>query len=201
MLALGAVPVLVQAAGERTITAEDPSPHFAGPPPFALLTDVRVAQHEGFDRIVFEFRGTLPEHQVRFIQPPATGCASGLPIEVSGAVLLELRFQPAAGFDTEQGVPSYTGPTEIVANLPTLVEAQRTCDFEAVLTWVLGLDQVVTPRVFELTDPFRVVVDLPHQPGALPRTGDIGFPREAALLVGAIIGLSGLFIHRRYAYR
>ena len=32
----------------------------------ALLTDVRAARHEGYDRVVFEFRNAVPGYDVRY---------------------------------------------------------------------------------------------------------------------------------------
>jgi hypothetical protein len=48
------------------------------------------------------------------------------------------------------------------ANLPSLVEAERTGDFEGVLTWVLGLNEEAGFRVYELEEPYRLVVDVAH---------------------------------------
>jgi hypothetical protein len=58
-------------------------------------------------------------------------------------------------------MPSYDGPTRITPTDTTYArEAARTGDFEAILIWVVGLDE---PRPFTastLTDPARVVVDI-----------------------------------------
>lgn len=131
-------------------------------PPMAQLTAVRVGQHAGFDRVVFEFQGALPGYRVAYVQPPIVQDASGLLVDISGSAFLQVRFSPATGYDFVRSAPSYPGPNEIRPNLPTLLELERTGDFEAVLTWTLGLRQAVDFHVLELSNPWRVVVDVAH---------------------------------------
>ncbi len=128
----------------------------------AILVDVRVARHAGFDRIVFEFQGGLPGYRIQYVDPPIVADASGLPVEIAGNAFLSIRFEPAAAHDPDTGTPTYTGPLEIAAGLPSLLEAERTGDFEAVLNWALGLSQEVDFRVYPLQDPFRVAIDVAH---------------------------------------
>ena len=43
----------------------------------ANITDVRVGTHDGYDRVVFEFIGGLPEAFLERAEPPFTHDASG----------------------------------------------------------------------------------------------------------------------------
>jgi hypothetical protein len=43
-----------------------------------------------------------------------------------------------------------------------LYELELTCDFEAVVTWVLGLESPNRYQVRELSNPPRLVVDVRH---------------------------------------
>lgn len=131
-------------------------------PPVVLLSEVRIGRHAGYDRVVFEFEGALPGYRVRYVQPPILADGSGLPVAIEGSAFLEVTFRPASGYDFERNRPAYAGPREFTENLPVLVELERTGDFEAVLTWVLGLRREVDFRVLELGDPARVVVDVAH---------------------------------------
>ncbi len=128
----------------------------------AILVDVRFARHEGFDRIVFEFQGGLPGYRIQYVDPPILADPSGLPVDIAGSAFLSVRFEPAAAHDPDTGTPTYTGPLEIAAGLPALIEAERTGDFEAVLSWALGLSQEVDFRVYSLEDPFRIAIDVAH---------------------------------------
>lgn len=133
-----------------------------GTPPTALLVDVRTGLQEGFDRIVFEFEEGLPGYRIEYVEPPIEADPSGLPVEIAGSAFLKVTLRSAAGFDPSTGDPTYDGPSEIAPGLPSLLEAERTGDFEAVLTWVLGLTEEVDFRVSALEDPFRVVIDVAH---------------------------------------
>jgi hypothetical protein len=51
---------------------------------------------------------------------------------------------------------------ERLLDLPIVREVELTCDFEAVVTWVLGTASPNRYRVLELNDPARLVVDVWH---------------------------------------
>jgi len=128
----------------------------------ALLVDVRAAQHEDFDRIVFDFSQGLPGYRVEYVTPPILGDASGEPVPIAGGAFLRVRFKPAAGYNPNTGTPTYTGPLELTPGLLSLLEAEKTGDSEGVLTWVLGLTEEVDFRVYRLEDPFRIAIDVGH---------------------------------------
>jgi hypothetical protein len=125
------------------------------------LVDVRTGRHEGFDRITFEFDGPRPGYRVEYVEPPIVEDGSGETVEVDGEAFLQIRFEPASGFDMEAGEATYDGPRTVEGNGTTVLEeVVRTGDFEAVLTWVAGSSDRVDFRVTTLTEPTRVVVDL-----------------------------------------
>ena len=72
-------------APTTTTTPEPPGPFSTAPAQgaalssrLALLTDVRLGRHVGYDRIVFEFLpGGRPGYRVRFVRPPIVEDASG----------------------------------------------------------------------------------------------------------------------------
>lgn len=128
-------------------------------PPTPLLVDVRAASHEGFDRIVFEFDGGEPGFRVQYIDE-ATGCGSGLPVELEGTALLEVHMVPADAHN-EAGEPTFA-EQELAPGLPSILEAKQTCDFEADVTWVIGLAEEADFTAITQTDPFRIVVDVAH---------------------------------------
>ena len=130
----------------------------------ALLTDVRMARHEGYDRIVLEFRGDgLPEWRIEYVDPPILEDASGEEVEIEGDAFLQILMFGASGFDMETVTESYTGPDELEGSdfgMGVVQELERTGDFEAVLTWVVGLSDEVDFRVLTLENPSRLVIDV-----------------------------------------
>ena len=124
----------------------------------ALLTGVRIAAHEGFDRIVIEMEGGLPEWEVRY-QEPAYYCGSGFPVE-DVETALSIRLSPANAHDTEGQVT--IAERDVRPGLTSIERALITCDFEAEVEWVLEVPAVRPFRVLELADPTRLVVDVRH---------------------------------------
>ncbi len=128
----------------------------------ALLTDVRVARHEGYDRIVFEFRQEVPGYDIRYVDPPVRADGSGAEVAVAGNAILRVRMEPALDADlTQESAPrTYTGPTRFRPDTPEVVELVRVGGFESVLVWAIGLNDRVDFRVLRMQDPPRLVVDL-----------------------------------------
>jgi hypothetical protein len=144
----GTEPVSAQAEGKKT----------------ALLERVSVGRHEGYDRVVFEFKDVLPGYRVEYVKPPLRQDGSGNVIKVSGEFFVHVRMEPASGFDLskDEGELVYTGPRRISgkrAGTSVIVEAVQISDFEAVLSWAIGLSDRVDFRVTTLHDPARLVVD------------------------------------------
>lgn len=133
----------------------------AAGPGVAFLGDLRIGRHEGYDRAVWEFEGpALPGYAIEYVDSPVRACGSGRTVELAGDGWLEVRFEPARAHTPAGEVPSGLGDRE--PGLPTILEARRTCDFEAVVTWVLGVASPEPYRVLELDEPARLVVDVRH---------------------------------------
>jgi len=59
------------------------------------------------------------------------------------------------------GTTSFSGSTDLIhSEFQILKEARQTQDFEGYVSWGLGLSRPTCMRVFTLTDPARLVVDL-----------------------------------------
>lgn len=132
--------------------------------PVATLTGVRAATHEGYDRVVFELAvgDEMPGYHLEYIDKPVRDCAEGSAKEVAGDAWLEVRMSPEYAH-TEAGHPTIPFREQSL-NLPVIRELERTCDFEAVTTWVIGVSSPNPYRVQELTNPPRLVVDIAHSP-------------------------------------
>ncbi|MFC5822122.1 GerMN domain-containing protein [Nonomuraea harbinensis] len=127
----------------------------AGPP---ILTGIRAAHHRGLDRLVFEFHGRVPARRdVRYVSRLLAD-GSGQAVEVVGGALLRVRFDQADGHD-QRGRVTY-GPARRTYPLPGVIQVVNAGDFEATLTFGIGLAKRVPYRVYTLTRPSRVVVDI-----------------------------------------
>jgi len=130
----------------------------------ALLNRIAVGRHEGYDRVVFQFTNDLPGYRVEYVQPPLKEDGSGNPVTLKGSAFVVVRMEPASGFDlnTGEGVMVYKGPKRIdasAAGTSVVQELARTGDFEAVLSWAIGLSDKVDFKVSTATSPSRLIVD------------------------------------------
>lgn len=127
----------------------------------ALLTGVRAARHEGYDRVVFEFANELPGYDVRYVSRPIVEDASGREVAVNGGYVVRIRMENALDADlTKSTAPrTYKGPNRFTPGTPEVAELVRIGGFEGVLTWAAGLQDRVDFRVTTLQGPPRLVVD------------------------------------------
>lgn len=127
-------------------------------PTTPVLVAVRAAHRDGFDRVVFEFRGGLPRsRQVTYVDRLFAD-GSGRRVRVAGQALLRVRFEPAQAH-TDDGA-STAAPRRVAYRLPNVMTAVRSGDFEAVTTYGLGLARRTPVRVTTLQAPPRVVVEV-----------------------------------------
>jgi hypothetical protein len=123
-----------------------PSPPDLG---VALLSTLEVGGVDGVDQVTFTFEdGQLPGYDVAYIDPPVRQDGSGNEVEVEGGAFLSIRFAPASGVDLLGTLePTYTGPDRVEGDTVVVTEVVRTGDFEANLTWVVGVEGEVPFRV------------------------------------------------------
>ncbi len=138
---------------------------------FTYVTGVRVGAHNGFDRIVFEFeapspdpggKAGIPHYEIKSVKPPFGEDPSDRPLDVYGDAFAGIVFQGATGYDIDSGKPTYTGPKVLTPGFGTLAQAVEGGDFEATLTWYLGLSRPTCWQVHELHNPDRVAIDFHH---------------------------------------
>ena len=129
-----------------------------GPGGVATLISLRAAEHAGYERVVWELSGSAPGVHVEYVDRPVRQCGSGAPVPLPGDAWLEVRLEPARAH-TEEGRPTIAERRRTVG-LPIALEMVQTCDFEAVVTWVLAVSSPEPFRVTRLASPPRVVVDI-----------------------------------------
>jgi hypothetical protein len=107
---------------------------------------VELESEGGVDRIRFLFRPTAPDQPdvppayiVSYVDRLLTD-GEGAPVDVEGEAFVSVSFQ-AIGVDLTQEMPVevYTGPKEFTPRFPTVREVEQTGDFEAVVSWGIGL--------------------------------------------------------------
>jgi hypothetical protein len=179
VLALAAAPAGAQSAPETPI-----------------LVDVRAGGHTGYDRVVFEFRGPVPEHRIGYVDQLVQD-GSGNPVSVAGAADLEVVFE-GANAHNEDGSPTIS-PRRFSPGLTAVKEVAQVGDFEAMVTYGIGVDQRRPIEVSTLSSPSRLVIDVPttetdgsagsgDDSGSLPFTGA---PSPGLLVTGLALLATG----------
>lgn len=127
----------------------------------ALLADVRVESHGGFDRIVVELTGGgVPSYQVAPVEPPIGRDDSDGPTPVAGEAFLEIRLTPASVLDPS-GARTYQGPDRLpVPDGEVVTEVVRTGGTRGPLAFTVGLGAAARVAVDELDSPTRLVIDV-----------------------------------------
>ncbi|MEW5808201.1 MAG: hypothetical protein AB1925_02010 [Actinomycetota bacterium] len=127
------------------------------------LVAVRVAARENADRFVMEFRDGVPAYRVGYRPLPAHMDGSGNEIPLPGAnALVEVVLTGATGNGWTEGVQTYFGPASVSGDTVVITEAKAAGDFEAVVTWAVGLRKRTPFLVSVLDGPPRLVIDFPH---------------------------------------
>jgi peptidoglycan hydrolase-like protein with peptidoglycan-binding domain len=169
---------MTEVMGETLTTSltTEPISHAADAQEQALLRRVRAGRNKDFDRLVLDFDGAVPGVDVRYV-PELTEDGSGNPIPLRGRAVVQIVVRPAVAHH-EDGTPSVTGPLPDVTGFAAFRQVADAGDFEAVLTWGIGVAAQTGLRATRLTGPSRIAVDVVHaEPGTgnqLLRRGDVG---------------------------
>lgn len=127
-----------------------------------LVTDVRTAVHDGDDRVVLDLSGA---GEVGWRAQFVTGASldgSGAPVDLAGEFILRVDLQGMAY--PEAGDTAYAEGMLVVdgGGLATVTEILRTGPFEGQVPVFIGARDEAPFRVFRLSDPARLVIDLQH---------------------------------------
>jgi hypothetical protein len=126
---------------------------------------VELGSGDGVDRITFRFKpqpdapAKPPWHFIDFTEELVTE-GEGRPVEVDGKAFVVVSFQ-AIGTDLSGEVPEpvYTGDQRFTPGFGTLQEAVMLGDFEAQVSWGLGLSEKACYRVD--AGPDHLTVEFP----------------------------------------
>jgi hypothetical protein len=129
-----------------------------GPGRQAQLYSISVGCHATYDRFVMRFRFARPGYSVRLVRR-VTQDPSGRPVRLLGNARLLVVIRNARAH-TLGGTPLI--PRVLTPLCPNLRQVKVAGDFEGVVSFGLGLRHRAGFRVFRVTSPTRVVVDIAH---------------------------------------
>ena len=147
----GALPASADSLGPFTCTDRSGGAASAA----ATVSAIRIAHHDGYDRLVIDFAtsNTMPQYQLtqqatsHFVRD-----ASGQPVTLDGTAGLRLVLRNA---DITPGAP-----TDLKPALPSVRQVSQIGNFERVVSYGVGLATPACFRVLELSGPTRLVIDV-----------------------------------------
>lgn len=109
---------------------------------------------------MFEFSDRVPGYKVAYATKPILN-TEGREVQVGGTAALVVRMEAASGFNQTTAQQTYTGPKQLQpSGTQAVVDLAQVEDFEAVLSWAVGVKSQVGFRVSALASPPRLVIDL-----------------------------------------
>ena len=123
---------------------------------------MKFGAHEGYDRIVIDFKGTgTPGWRAEYVDSPK-GDASGEPVALAGGAYLRIAVSGVT-YPTEPGASPYVGPVDFSPASGGVVRQVKVGGvFEGVVEVFVGVSSKQPFRVYALADPARVVIDVQH---------------------------------------
>lgn len=139
----------------------EPKRQDSGAPHQQLITGVRLASHENFDRVVFDLVGSGSPGWITEFDAEPTHQTSAAPIDYEGSTALQVTLTgitPIAEDGSTQPLPD-AAPVEG----RVITEVVNGSIFEGHAQFVIGLEVNSPYSVSLLEDPQRVVVDVLHR--------------------------------------
>jgi hypothetical protein len=124
----------------------------------ALLYGAAAGCHATYDRFVVRAKFATPGYDARYVRRIIAD-PSGRPVALPGTARIRIALNLAAGHDNRG--------TNLLASTLTpgctnLLQVKKAGDFEGTVSFGLGLRHTTGFRVFRLTNPTRVVIDVAH---------------------------------------
>jgi hypothetical protein len=142
----------VTAGPAAALPAFGTAPVTGGPAP-VTVTSVTVGSHPGFDRVVLTSTAPISSWEVRYV-PQVTNDPTGAPIPLAGAADILVVVHGTDWIAHPSAQP------RLSPGFPALRQVRGAGEFEATLSYGIGQQRKAGYRVFTLTGPDRLVVDV-----------------------------------------
>jgi hypothetical protein len=128
-----------------------------------VLKAIRTGRHGSYERLVLEFTASFGEANVRYV-PVVHSDPSDKVVPLKGLSFLEVVVHGAVAHWPATPITPYAGPSTVTPGYPTLKQVSISGDFEAVLSFGVGLARTAGFQVTRLRSPDRLVVDVAESP-------------------------------------
>jgi hypothetical protein len=159
VLAAGAVAAAGPAAAEAAFGSAPVTAAPAAPQTPVTIRSIAVGRHAAFDRVAFRLSGPTAGYDVRYV-PRLIQDPTGAVLPLAGSAVLTVVLRQTTWVDAPSPRLNQT------VGFPALKQVRSAGEFEATASYGLGQAGRDGFRVFRLTGPDRIVVDLRHPAGA-----------------------------------
>jgi hypothetical protein len=129
----------------------------------AVLASIRTGRHRAYERVVLDFGAPFGAASVRYV-PAVREDPSDRRLALAGQAFLAVTVHSAVAKWPSVPGQEYSGPATVTPGYPTVRQIKISGDFEAVLSFGIGLDRRAGFRVDRLTSPDRLVIDVANPP-------------------------------------
>jgi hypothetical protein len=130
------------------------------PEDMPMLTAIRTGSHDGYDRVVLQFRNDLPSWRVGYVDQVPSESGATVPLEGAASLFVQVDPAWAHDLDTPPYAATYTGPRTLTPRYAMLRQVRLVDEFEGHLTFGVGLQRRAGFRVLELRGPPRLAIDV-----------------------------------------
>jgi hypothetical protein len=130
------------------------------PEDMPMLTAIRTGSHDGYDRVVLQFRNDLPSWRVGYVDQVPSESGATVPLEGAASLFVQVDPAWAHDLDTPPYAATHTGPRTLTPRYPMLRQVRLVDEFEGHLTFGVGLQRRAGFRVLELRGPPRLAIDV-----------------------------------------
>jgi hypothetical protein len=126
---------------------------------------VRAAEQNGFDRVVFEFAGPIPNYSIKYLSSrtfTSGDSDTAAPIKIAGGAFIHVNFNLIPSDDKQVAFASKQFLPKGPLRLPALQEMEDAGLWEGDYSFLLGVESRTPFRVSELSNPARLAIDLKH---------------------------------------
>ena len=123
------------------------------------LWNLRTGNDGTFDRIVFDQRVSASGFDVRYVSKVVAD-PSGQAVPMKGRYFLRVVIKGA----TTSSLPGMRSvmPSAVTPGLPEVAQIRNVGEFEQVVSYGIGLNRYRGFRLFRLSSPARLVIDILH---------------------------------------
>jgi hypothetical protein len=130
----------------------------------SFVRTVRAARQKGFDRVVFEFDGPVPNYSIRYLQSSYyEGEGGRRRIRIAGSRFIQVTLNQIPVDEKQiKLIEAKNFIPKGRLKLPAVAQLDQREFFEDSFDFLIGVNGRKLFRVSELTNPSRLVIDLKH---------------------------------------